>query len=418
MSNAERSARSRPGANPKPEAGVAATNRESTDDLSIAELFAGIGGVTGGFVDAGGFDPVLLNDVDPAAQGAFALNFPELARRYRLGRVEDLNGAELSEAAGGHIDGILGCPPCQGFSSAGARKSDDKRNGLLNHFHRIVLEARPLFFLMENVPSLLHATLYRRFCNALEDSYMLHAQILNAAEYGLPQLRRRAVVLALRRDIGLIPTLPPPTHGGRGNVFDYCSGRYVRPAREGRRLLQLRPQVQLPPRELISLRKAIGDLPLEVIPYKDTTQYSKPASTLYQKAMRGAGRLENHRGWRHGAEMLERLKKIAPGDCPASHGCRSRNTRFFSQAYARLHPDGLARTITTNFHNPGSGRFTHYAAPRTLTLREALRIQGFPDSFRFDMGQLHNYQAERLIGNAFPPPLARALAAHVKALLN
>ena len=410
--------RSTTGARPQSEATGPSGNRESTTGLSVAELFAGIGGVTGGFIDAGGFDALALNDVDPAARRTFTLNFPKLAARYRLGRVEDLNGRALLEAAGGHVDGILGCPPCQGFSAAGARRSDDKRNGLLNHFRRIVLEVQPLFFLMENVPSLLWSTIYRQFHNSLSDKYLLHAQVLNAAEYGLPQLRRRAVVFALRRDIGVLPTLPLPTHGGRGYVFDYCSGRYVRPAAEGRRTLQLRPNVQLPPRELVSLRKALGDLPCEVIPYKDTTRYARPASTEYQKAMRGAGRLENHRGWRHGPAMIERLRQIAPGDCPTSHGCRSRNTRFFSQAYARLHPDGLARTITTNFHNPGSGRFTHYATPRTLTLREALRLQGFPDSFRLDMGNLHNYEAERLIGNAFPRPLAHALAVHVRALLN
>ena len=392
--------------------------RRGRSPFTIAELFAGIGGVTLGFLDTDGFAPVFMNDTDPAARRTLVLNFPNLTGRYHLGRVEDIEGEHLLEAAGGHVDGILGCPPCQGLSAAGARNISDERNGLLNHFHRIVLAVRPLFFLMENVPSLLRSTLYQRFRNSLEDRYMLHAEVLNAAEYGLPQLRRRAVVLALRRDLGVSPSLPPPTHGGRGYVFDYCSGRYVRPATDGRRALQLRPRVRLPTRELVSLKKAIGDLPTEVIPYKDTTNYAQPASTWYQRAMRGAGRLENHRGWRHGVAMRQRLSDVDPGDCPAAQGCRSRNTRFFSQAYARLHPDGLARTITTNFHNPGSGRFTHYAAPRTLTLREALRLQGFPDSFRFDMGQLHNYQAERLIGNAFPPPLARALAVHVRRLLN
>lgn len=406
------------GAPSEPNEGAPDVNRAVTKPLPIAELFAGIGGVTGGFVDTGGFDPVFLNDIDPAAQCAFASNFPKLANRYRVGRVEDLDGAVLLEAAGGHVGGILGCPPCQGFSAAGARNRHDERNGLLNHFHRLVQEVRPRFFLMENVPSLLGSKLYRLFHNSLEDDYAIHAEVLNAAEYGLPQLRRRAVVFGLRHDTGVVPTLPPPTHGGRGRVFDYCSGRYVRPAAEGRRSLQLRPKVRFPPRELVSLEKAIGDLPSEVAPYEDTTRYARPASTWYQKAMRGGRKLENHRGWRHGAAMRRRLAQVPPGDCPSSHGCRSRNRRFFSQAYARLHPDGLARTITTNFHNPGSGRFTHYAAPRTLTLREALRLQGFSDSFRFDMGELPNYQAERLIGNAFPPPLARVLAVHVRALLN
>jgi len=386
--------------------------------LTVAELFAGIGGVTGGFIDAGGFDPVYLNDADAAAEGNFRLNFPELAGRYKVGRIEDLTGSTLLDAGGGKIDGILGCPPCQGFSAAGSRNRRDRRNRLVHEFHRIVLEVRPAFFLMENVPSLLQSTLYQWFDDALAEEYLIHAEVLNAAEYGLPQLRRRAVVIGLRRDLGVAPSLPQPTHGGRGYVFDYYTGDYVRPAHEGRNLLKLRPGVDLPPRELVSLSKAIGDLPVEVAPYEDSAAYARPAATEYQRAMRGSGRLANHRGWRHGESIRQRLKAVAPGDCPRDQGLRRRNTRYFSQAYARLHPDGLARTITTNFHNPGSGRFTHYAAPRTLTLREALRLQGFPDAFAFDMDNLRHSEAERLIGNAFPRPLARALAGHVRSLLS
>lgn len=386
--------------------------------LTVAELFAGIGGVTGGFIDAGGFDPLYLADSDAAAERTFRFNFPELADRYDVGCVEVLNGSTVLDAGGGKIDGVLGCPPCQGFSAAGSRNKRDPRNALVHHFCRIVQEVRPAFFLMENVPSLLQSTLYRRFEDTLAEQYRLHAEVLNAAEYGLPQLRRRAVVLGLRSDLGVAPSLPQPTHGGRGYVFDYYTGQYVRPALEGRNLLKLRPSIELPPRELVSISKAVGDLPVEVTPYEDSPAYARPATTEYQRAMRGSGRLANHRGWRHGESIRQRLKAIAPGDCPREQGPRSRNTRYFSQAYARLHPDGLARTITTNFHNPGSGRFTHYGAPRTLTLREALRLQGFPDGFAFDLNNLQHYEAERLVGNAFPRPLARALASHVRALLN
>jgi len=110
------------------------------------------------------------------------------------------------------------------------------------------------------------------------------------------------------------------------------------------------------------------------------------------------------------------LALVAPGQCPHGLGSRGRNTSYFSQAYGRLHRNGLARTITKNFHNPGSGRFTHYAAPRTLTIREALRVQGFPDTFRFTDDTTAS-AAERLVGNAFPRPLARALARHIRRLL-
>jgi DNA (cytosine-5)-methyltransferase 1 len=386
--------------------------------LTIAELFAGIGGVTGGFLDAGGVDPVFLNDGDPVARSTFELNFPHLGPRYRLGLVEQVQPATLLDSGGGAIDGILGCPPCQGLSAAGLRLVDDQRNRLLNDFRRLVVGVRPKFFVMENVPGLLRSVLYRDFHASLSPDYLIHGEVVNAAEYGLPQLRRRAVVVGFRRNLGVRPSLPAPTHGGRGRVFEYNTGGYVHPAGDGRNALKLRPGIEFPMRELVTLERAIGDLPVDVTPYADSDHYAGPPTTAYQKRMRGAGRLRNHRGWSHGKEIRERLSKVAPGDCPSQYGDRSRNVRYFSQAYARLHPDGLARTITTNFHNPGGGRFTHYAAPRTLTLREALRIQGFPDEFYFDMDELHHHEAERLVGNAFPRPLAEAIGRHIVHLLG
>jgi DNA (cytosine-5)-methyltransferase 1 len=386
--------------------------------LTTAEFFAGIGGVTGGFLDAGGFESVFLNDADPLARSTFSLNFPQLANRYHIGLVERLEPGVVLEAAGGTVDGILGCPPCQGLSAAGLRLANDERNRLLHEFHRLINGVQPRFFVMENVPGLLQASLYREFRTSLGSEYLIRGEVVNAAEYGLPQLRRRAVVIGFHRTLGVEPTLPPATHGGKGQVYDYNSGGYVRPYLEGRNRLRLRPRIELPPRELVTLAKAIGDLPAEVAAYRDSEFYAKPASSTYQKGMRGAGRLRNHRGWRHGVEMQERLSTVVPGDCPKQYGRRSRNTRYFSQAYARLHPDGLARTITTNFHNPGGGRFTHYAAPRTLTLREALRIQGFPDAFYFNMDELLHHEAERLVGNAFPRPLAAAIGRHIAHLLS
>jgi len=147
------------------------------------------------------------------------------------------------------------------------------------------------------------------------------------------------------------------------------------------------------------------------------SEYFGPATTRYQKALRcGARELTHHRAWNHNDNMVEFMSYIAPGECHPGHGGRARNTDYYSQAYARLHPNGLARTITKNFHNPGSGRFTHYACPRTLTVREALRIQGFPDTFSFPE-QTTRTEAERLVGNAFPRPLARAIAKHIRRLL-
>jgi DNA (cytosine-5)-methyltransferase 1 len=386
--------------------------------LKVAEVFAGIGGVTGGFLDAGGYESVFLNDIDDVARDAFLLNFPKLDGRYHVGRVEGLTGPRVLRFAGTEIDGLLGCPPCEGLSPAGLRETDDERNQLLHEMRRLVSSIEPKFFVLENVPSLLQTRLYRAFVQSLSDRYALHGEVLNAAEYGIPQLRRRAVVLGLRKDLGVTPTLPPPTHGGRGVVYDYYSLGYVVPrTARGRNALDLRPGTRLPKRPLVTLRAALGDLPASLEPDEEATAYAQPPRTAYQRrARRGATDLTHHRAWNHRDEIVEFLGLVSPGECPGGLGGRGRNTRYFSQAYARLHENGLARTITKNFHNPGSGRFTHYASPRALTIREALRIQGFPDTFCFTDDTTAS-AAERLVGNAFPRPLARALARHIRRLL-
>lgn len=387
--------------------------------LTVAELFAGIGGVTSGFLRAGGFAPVFLHDADRAARDTFKHNCPQLGHAYHLGDICQLTGPDVRSAAGGEIDGLLGCPPCQGFSSAGTRDSDDARNGLLDHFRRLVWSLGPKFFVMENVPGMLTSERYEKFAEVLGRRYRLHAEVVNAAEYGLPQLRRRAVVVGLHKDVGAPPSLPAPTHGGRGRVYDYYSGEYVSPAtRRGRNRLKLRPDISPPPRSLVTVREALEDLASELTPGEEESSYTGPPATPYQRRVRnGSKQVRHHQAINHTAATVRKLARVEPGDCPETHGDRSRNQRYFSQAYSRLHPDGLARTVTTNFHNPGSGRFTHYSAPRALTEREALRLQGFPDDFVFESG-LARKERKRLIGNAFPPPLAEALASHVRDLVR
>jgi DNA (cytosine-5)-methyltransferase 1 len=112
--------------------------------------------------------------------------------------------------------------------------------------------------------------------------------------------------------------------------------------------------------------------------------------------------------WEHGKDLVERMRLVSEGCRPPIEATNGR--RYYSQAYTRLHRKGLARTITTNFHNPGSGRFLHYHLNRTLTVREAARLQGFGDDFVF-IG--HPGWQERIVGNAFPPLWAESIASHV-----
>jgi DNA (cytosine-5)-methyltransferase 1 len=233
--------------------------------------------------------------------------------------------------------------------------------------------------------------------------------VLNAAAYGLPQSRQRTVVVGYHRDLQVTPTPTPPSHAGVAPVWDYGSGELVVPSTDTLdQLLAGAPRLDagsgrhrmsdlyttdldsLP--DLVTVGTAIGDL--------DGAQVSSYARALGA----GSSAPRDHEPWGHRPETVERLAGVPEGGRPEV------SRSYFSQAYGRLHRKGLARTVTTNFHNPGSGRFWHYCRNRTVTIREAARLQGFRDDFILAGTRP---EQERQIGNAFPRIWAEAIAAHI-----
>ena len=151
--------------------------------------------------------------------------------------------------------------------------------------------------------------------------------------------------------------------------------------------------------DFVTVGDAIGDLDPE---------NTGPIRSAYARGLGAGGPPQNHEPWAHSSEFVARLATVPEGCRPPVAATNGR--RYYSQAYARLHRRGLARTITTNFHNPGSGRFLHYRLHRSLTVREAARLQGFRDDFVFIE---HPSRQERVVGNAFPYPWAKLLGRHV-----
>jgi DNA (cytosine-5)-methyltransferase 1 len=243
---------------------------------------------------------------------------------------------------------------------------------------------------MENVPLAATSGRFKKFSFGLKElGYTWNAAIVNAALWGSCQSRQRLILVAARNDIKAMPKFPEPTHGGDARYFNYSLQTFCKISDDpvgmlGRTPATQRAEHDVPHKIGLSFGKRPIPTLLETIGDLGSTEKPK-AEKLH------------HRAWNHSPLLLRRMEKV-------DEGKRWRGGRdHFSQAYGRLHRRGLARTITGFFPNAGSGRFWHPTENRTLSLREAARIQGFPDSFRFLDRDGENCI---LVGNALDAALA------------
>jgi DNA (cytosine-5)-methyltransferase 1 len=318
--------------------------------------------------------------------------------------LEKVEKNEVADAAGiqcGELDVLIGGPPCQGFSTSGKRDILDTRNQEFIRFMTYVREFQPRVFVAENVPAAIGAvaSLLDTQIHAFLPEYTVHTFVLNSADFGVPQIRRRAFVTGIRADIAPAGTGFGLDNGGETN------GQYWSALESQHR------------KNIVSVEDAIGDLPsIRAGESYDGLPYPQGAETSYQRDRRdGSIAVFNHVARNHSKEFLEKIAVIAPGQGNSQLPPEMRfSDNYFSQAYARLHPDEPAYTITAHFRNPGSGRFTHYRDARSITVREAARLQSFDDSFIF---YGHDVEQERHVGNAVPPLLARGIAETVAEVL-
>jgi DNA (cytosine-5)-methyltransferase 1 len=257
---------------------------------------------------------------------------------------------------------------------------------------------------MENVPLMITShkgAFIQEVCDGLGLlGYSCSADVVVASDYGVPQLRKRAIVVGYRSDLGLAPQFPKRTHERVTSAALMHNG-------DGRKRFEAS---KLP---YVSVEEAIGDLPqFGAGAGDDVLFYSTAPTSDYQKwARQGSIAIFNHKSRTHSAKYLEKISVIGEGGRNAELPPEQRfSDTYFSQAYARLSRHGIAQTLTTCFGNPGSGRFLHYEDLRAITVREGARLQSFPDSYIFDGPQ---GTQTRHIGNAVPPLLARALARQI-----
>jgi DNA (cytosine-5)-methyltransferase 1 len=379
--------------------------------FNFIDVFSGVGGLTLGFSDGAGepscsFVPRLMVDKDPEAREVANRNMPSVP--FLVADLQKLSGNELRRAAGltpkEPIHVLIGGPPCQGFSWLGKRALDDARNVHLVDFLRIVRELRPLVAVMENV--LLVVTSHNgAIIQEIMDGfgalgYASCADVLTASDYGVPQLRKRAFIVAYREDLGMAPQFPRRTHERIPQASQLS-------------LADKRLRFEMDKLPYVSVEEAIGDLPpLAAGEGEEFMFYNSPPLSDYQRwARSGSVGIFNHKSRAHTTRYLEKISVIEEGGRNQELPDDQRfSDNYYSQAYARLHRAGISQTVTTCFGNPGSGRFMHYRDLRSITVREAARFQSFPDTFTFDS---HQGTQMRHVGNAVPPLLARAIRDHI-----
>lgn len=309
-----------------------------------------------------------------------------LANEFNAAACETLRQNLIDDVVEGPIEGIrhfpkadvvAGGPPCQGFSNLGERLPDDPRRQMWRHFLRAVEQAEPQAFVMENVPPLLASQEFVEIERTAQRlGFRIVAGVLNAADYGVPQTRKRAIVIGLRdRQLNIAePTHPPATHADPR-----------RPTAETCKLAPWR-----------TVREAIGDLPF--IPHEANWHVSRNPTPLS---------LRRYRHVPPGGNRFDLPRRLMPE-------CWKKKTDGGTDLFGRLWWDRPAVTIRTEFYKPEKGRYLHPEAHRPITHREAARLQGFPDEFNFCGSRI---EAGIQIGNAVPPPLAEAIARHVMKMI-
>ncbi len=350
-------------------------------NMNAIDLFAGCGGLSKGFMDAG-FNILLGIDNDGAALNTFAMNHNG-AKTLNADLSKSEAFDEIREVIDGKsIDVIIAGPPCQGFSLTGPRNFDDPRNRLYLAVIEMVKLFKPKGFIIENVPGM--ATMYggqvkdevlRRF---REIGYNIDCQILCAADYGVPQLRKRLVYMGIRADIGC-------------PIF---------------------PKKVLTPDQYITCRDAIGDLPSRENELgEEIDQYTTDPYTEYQRMMRGECKLlHNHVATAHKQFVKDTIAQVPEGgnwkDLPIGVG----ESRKFHEAWTRYDGNKPSRTIDTGHRN-----HFHYKYNRVPTIRENARLQSFPDDFVFTGTKT---QQNRQVGNAVPPLLGYYLGKALMTIIN
>lgn len=340
------------------------TEKNTGSKLYAIDLFSGCGGLSHGLKGAG-FTVAAAVEIDRKAQETYRLNHPNV--RLYSADIRELDPVQMLQEAGlkvGELDLLAGCPPCQGFSRLRTKNQttsvSDERNDLVKDFLRFIEVMQPKTVMLENVPALAKDSRFVGVQNRLHVlGYKTVVNVLDAADYSVPQRRKRLIMLASRVHV---------------------------------------PMVAEKAKKRLTVRQALKGMP-------------EPGSSKDKLHSLGENRSQKVR------ELIALIPKDGGSrkDLPPSFqlDCHKRSDGF-SDVYGRLAWDDVAPTITSGCHNPSKGRFLHPWQNRTISLREAAVLQGFPRAYKFDV--THGKESIALmIGNALPPPFITAHANSLRA---
>lgn len=380
--------------------------------LSTIDLFCGAGGITQGFHQAG-YHCLYANDLMSEAIDTFRQNHP--TTRAECKPIEEVNAATLRRSLRlqkGDLDVLVGGPPCQGFSiNAPSRFLSDPRNSLFKHYARFVEEFAPKVFVFENVPGLLSiadGAVFEKILQVFSElGYQLSVKILFGPHYGIPQERWRLILLgSMFSEVAH----PLPTHFAKGRA-NFRGG--------GSLTLQLNSADEKQLAAAVTVGEAIRDLPrLNMGEGAEEVGYTTDPTSAYALRLRNPdGVTFNHVAAKLSKQNIERMQHVPPGgswrDIPHDllpRGMQQARKSDHTKRYGRLSFDGFSGTVLTKC-DPHWGTVFLPDQDRTLSVREAARLQSFPDSYRFLGSRVSQYVQ---VGNAVPVLMATAIAKAVR----
>lgn len=355
--------------------------------INVVSLFSGGGGLDLGFI-AEGYHIIWAIDNNKNAVETYKAN---IGNHILCADINQIDIQKIPQA-----DVVIGGPPCQSFSLAGNRNVEDARGQLVWKYIHIIEQVNPKAFVFENVTGLLSARnskgekIIELLKIAFKDiGYTIVQQVMNAADYGIPQRRKRVFLVGLRDKQF---EFPKPTHSEDGK--------------------NLKPYT--------SVEEALSDLPEAIADENGCVNYDTPPQNEYQKFLRRDVAVTEH----FIPKMSELDKYIVshvkpggnymdiPADVNSSRIRRLQRDGGHTTCYGRLAPDKPSYTINTYFHRPNVGCNIHYKFHRLITVREALRLQSFPDDYRIVSSSKQGRNL--IVGNAVPPLLAKVIAHQLK----